>query len=401
MKILSFGLALLCIGAYASTCTLDPEPLIDLNPAPFLLSTKMEVGPDGKIYFNTNLGIILRTDNASNLELVGVVGNYPAPQEDPLAAFTPGITFDEDGNVYVVNSAGVYTINASELANGAVPLAGGAADIYTVLGNPASGVVRASLLVANAGYAFGLGITSDRNGNLYVVDILLGNIFKVSIANPSLQLWASGNIPKYCPIQSVDVRTSVNPLGSGFGLTDITIDPSGDWLYFGTQEGRGTDCEKSTTGVYKIRIKEDGQAGGLDKLADYGIYAMNGISFDVAQDRIVTSAPWFNFSNGVTGGPNFEFSDRGTDDVQTAGGVWYLTRNDDVWTSHEVIIDESVGTVVDAVSGSAVGSGYPNKFYVSDGGFDALPVWTFPDPMGTTIYPGKAPHAAIRSITCV
>ena len=108
----------------------------------------------------------------------------------------------------------------------------------------------------------------------------------------------------------------------------MVISPDNKYLYFGTQEGRGFDGKKSTTGVYRLRIKKDGSAGKLQKIADFGEYAMNGISFDLENNRIIVVSPFIRFYNGVTFGPNFDFSDRGTKDVQTAGGVWVIYIND-------------------------------------------------------------------------
>ena len=352
--------------------TTQIDPLIafeDTGPETRIHPTKMAVGPDGKIYFNSSAAVVYRVDELGTLEQVSVLPNAGG---DPDDDFTIGISFDPAGNLYTVNNTGVYRIRAQDLLAG-VPA-------------PAD-----KIAYLPADLQFAMGLVADRIGHLYLSDILGGAIYKININSGTVIKWFSDPA-----LVAPNVLPSNNLFGIGFGLTDLAIDSRGRNLYFGTQE---------THRIYRLGIDRNGAPGTLEELAHIPELAFNGISFDMTSQKIYLSVPWENFENGIQ---------LPTDKVKVAGSIWSIDlkdlRRDGVATPEVVIRDIDLGTAVDVVRVSNFGSApeNANKLYISDGSFDTF-FWPNGDPNGTPFPPDASPepgfpfpqniyHGAIRVV---
>ena len=334
--------------------------------------TKMAIGKDRKIYFNSSLATVYRVDEAGVLEKVSVLPNAGGIPDDD---FTIGITFDRAGNLFVSNITGVYMLSARDLRP-------------ETLEQPVASV---KVVDIPAELLFPMGLVADSRGNLYLCDIFGGAIFKIDVDEGHIAPWFSD--PE---LLAPDVLPSNNLFGIGFGLTDIAIGNRGKYLYFGTQE---------THKVYRLGINPDGSAGALEELAHLPSLAFNGISFDMVAKKIYLAVPWEHFENGIQ---------TDTDPVEIGGSIWTIDvrqlENDGVATPVELIRDVGLGTAVDVVSGFNFGVSpeQAHRLYVSDGSFDTF-FWPNGDPDGTPFPPDATPepgvpfptntyHAAIRML---
>ena len=244
--------------------------------------TKMAVGKDGKIYFNTSLAVVYRVDVNGVLEEVSVLPNAGGIPDDD---FTIGITFDKRGDLYVSNVTGIYRISKKDLKP-------------PMLAQP---VPNTKIADIPAGLEFPMGLIADKKGNLYVADILGGAIYKVDIGTgQGAHFFSSPEL--LAPM----VFPSNNLFGVGFGLTDLTIDTEGKYLYFGTQESHK---------IFRLGIQPDGTAGQLEELAHIPNLAFNGISFDKRSKTVFLSVPWVNFENGIQ---------LPTNKVAISGSIWAI-----------------------------------------------------------------------------
>ncbi len=359
--------------AWGQMLAVQGMPLIafeDTGVATRIHSTKIAVGPDRKLYFNTALATVYRVDDDCVLEVVSVLPNAGGIPDDD---FTVGITFDQQGELYVSNTTGVYLIRATDLQP-------------DVLEQPVANLKIADI---PARLQFPMGLVADAQGHLYLSDIFGGSIYKIDIATDEVMRWFSA-----AALLAPNVLPSNNMFGIGFGLTDLAIDPEGVYLYFGTQE---------THRIHRLPINPDGAPGQLEDLAHVPSLAFNGISFDMAARKIYLAVPWVNFESGIQ---------IATHPVEIAGSIWAIDiaqmEAEGVATPVELIRDIDLGTVVDVVGGAAFGQegAHTNRLYVSDGSFDTF-FWPNGDPNGTPFpldatpeagfpFPPHPYHAAIR-----
>ncbi len=333
-------------------------PLIefeDTGSATRIHPTKMTIGKDQKIYFNSSTAIVYRIDEKGELEQVSVLPNAGGIPDDD---FTIGITFDKRGNLYVSNNTGIYLISKN--------------DLRAELPAPNTKIADIPADLQSA-----MGLIADKKGNLYLSDIFGGAIYKIDIDKGEAVKWFSDPA-----LLAPNVLPSNNLFGIGFGLTDLAIDQRGKYLYFGTQE---------THKIYRLRINRDGSAGELEELAHVPNLAFNGISFDSVRNKIYLSVPWENFENGIQ---------VDSDKVEVAGSIWAIDikqlKKDDSATPVELIRDINLGTAVDVVSGFKFGVGRKNakKLYISDGSFDTF-FWLNGDPNGTPFPPDENPEPGV------
>ncbi len=333
--------------------------------------TKMAIGKDRKIYFNSSLAVVYRVDEEGTLEEVSVLPNAGGIPDDD---FTIGITFDRPGNLYVSNMTGIYKISARALRR-------------RTLEQPVAATKIADI---PADLLFPMGLVADRRGHLYLSDIFGGAIFKIDIDTGQATSWFSDPA-----LAAPVVVPSDNLFGIGFGITDIAIGNRGRYLYFGTQE---------THRIYRLGINRDGSAGALEELAHLPNLAFNGVSFDMVGKKVYLSVPWEFFENGIQ---------TLTNPVEVAGSIWMIDvrqlQRNGFATPVELIRDVDVGTAVDVVSGFDFGMGpeHADRLYVSDGSFDTF-FWLNGDPGGTPLpdptpeggipFPSNTYHGAIRTL---
>ena len=125
-----------------------------------------------------------------------------------------------------------------------------------------------------SGFKLPNGIVVDRNGNLFVTDLIAGTVSKVTLAG-SVSLFASGPLLAPAPIPGA---------GLTLGTNDLTFDKKQSALYV-TNVGQGT--------IVKITIGKDGNAGAITKFAT--VPTPDGIAFDKTGKLFVTSP----FTNSV------------------------------------------------------------------------------------------------------
>jgi len=342
----------------------------DTGPFTRIHSTKMAIGKDRKIYFNSSAAIVYRVDEDGALETVSVLPNAGGIPDDD---FTIGITFDRRGDLFVSNVTGVYKISRHDL-------------VPDVLAGPVASTKIASI---PPGLIFPMGLTDGKRDNLYLGDILGGAIYEVDTSTGDVQLWFS-DPALLAPV----VLPSNNLFGFGFGLTDLASDGEGNYLYFGTQE---------THRIYRLGIDNDGSAGALEELAHVPHLAFNGVSFDRVTKEVYLSVPWEKFENGI----------QSSDPVTIGGSIWVIDvkqlERDGFATPVKLIDDDAIGSAVDAVRGTRFGqNGNGDRLYVSDASLDRF-FWPNGDPDGTPFppdsnpeagfpFPGNVYHAAIRVI---
>ncbi len=334
--------------------------------------TKMTMGPDRKIYFNSSLASVYRVDEDGFLEVVSILPNAGGIPDDD---FTIGITFDTVGNLFVSNTTGVYRISKRDLRP-------------SLLSEP---VPSKKVVDIPPELLFPMGLVADARGDLYLADIFGGAIFKIDVRRKEILPWFSDPA-----LLAPEIVPSNNLFGIGFGVTDITIGNGGKHLYFGTQE---------THRIYRLGIDPEGNAGELEELAHIPNLAFNGISFDRVAKKIYLAVPWEHFENGI------QVSE---DPVEIGGSIWMIDVRQleatGIANPVEILKDVSLGTPVDVVSGFRFGSAprHASRLFVSDGSFDTsfwpngdpngTPLPLDPDPEGGVPFPANPYHGAIRMI---
>lgn len=387
LSCLVFALFLQSFSAFGDKPKLKSKPLVDLEdfaqnlgqPPGSFHPSKMDVGPDGKIYFNNAIqNTTYRVDDKGNLERVATYGGHPVFGP----GFLLGLQFDAEGNLYVVNLGGLWKVDAGDIPpgpNNTVPFdASGAGPLFAV---------PAPVLPMSVG--------TDNQGHAYVSDMVGGRIFKVKRsddpagnvagdpgdgADPT-GLWADNDEYPLLGIPDSNNFLKGFPLcgdNCGFGVVEVMPGPNGQWLYYTNHEGNA---------IRRIEIRAvDGSAGQGEDLGEVPPSALNGAYLDPVENRIIAGSPFTNFEFGFSG-------------AVAAGTLFVLDLNDldsEIQPLVEMQLKDGKGAVaVDAVSGRDVGSGHPKLLYVLDGSFDTL-LW--PGDPSAVPDPFRAPHAAIRVI---
>lgn len=360
------------------TGTLLPNPLIDLEdptqnlgqPAGSFHPSKMDVGPDGKVYFNNAVqNTTYRVDENGVLEQVAIYGgDGGAPCGSP--GFLLGLQFDSDGNLYAVNCEGLWKVNAADIpAPGAGPFDASGGLLFDI---------------PDGDTMLPMSVGTDNEGHAYVSDMVAGKIYKVNTSDGSpgagadaTGLWADNDEYPLLGIPDSNNFLKGFPLcgaNCGFGVVEVMPDQKGKNLYYTNHEGNA---------IYRIKIKNNGSAGQVKKLDDVPPFALNGAYLDPVEDLIIAGSPFTNFDFGFSG-------------AVASGTLFVLDLQDPkIRTLTEVQLSDGKGAVsVDAVSGRDVGSGHPDLLYILDGSFDTL---NWP-PTGMKPDPFRASHAAIRVI---
>lgn len=353
------------------TSGVQGPPLVefpDTGPFTRIHPTKMAIGKDRKIYFNSSAAIVYRVDEDGTLETVTVLPNAGGIPDDD---FTIGITFDRRGDLFVSNATGVFKISRRDLRP-------------DVLAGP---VPNTKIADIPPDLLFAMGLTAGKRGNLYLSDIFGGAIYEIDKRTGDVELWFSDPA-----LLAPNVVPSDNLFGFGFGITDITIDGKGKYLYFGTQE---------THRIYRLGINRDGSAGALEELAHVPQLAFNGVSFDRVTKEVYLSVPWEKFENGI----------QTPDPVTVGGSIWVIDvkklKRDGFATPVKLIDDDAVGAAVDVVRGTKFGHGNRDRLYVTDSSLDTF-FWLNGDPNGTPLpdptpeagfpFPQNVYHGAVRVI---
>jgi len=327
---------------------------IDLDVFGEVHPAKMDIGPDGKLYFTGG------TD--SKAYRGDIEGNFENFAEITTGAgFTLGCQFDKDGNYYMVNGAGVYMVSSASIMDATATLP-----------------IEPEMFYAwTTGLAIPMSIDIDNNtGMAYVTDMGLGEIWRIDTATREGSVWASSNQPGYELLYGDP--NSTNFLGVPFGAVEVMVDGDSNWLYFSAHE-------RNYFG--RIKIMENGDAGVLQVLAIVkDRAALNGAFLDVRNNKFYGATPFLNFHNGVEREPK-----------ATRGGEIWMLDLDDVdengngGEAVRVWKDLDYGTLTDVITG--YGFGDEEDLYLLDGSFDTL-TW----PTGVVPDPDAPYHGAVRKL---
>lgn len=333
----------------------DPLVEIDLDVSGEVHPAKMDIGPDGMLYFTGGTDSkAYRVDLEGNLENVAEITTG--------AGFTLGCQFDSAGNFYMVNGAGVYMISAAtfSLEENNLPIEPEIFYEWTT------------------GPAIPMSIDVDNNsGQAYVSDMGKGEIWKIDTTTREGAIWASSSDEGYELL--LGMEDSTNFLGVAFGVVEVMVDGNSDWLYFSAHE-------RNFFG--RIKIMNDGTAGDLqvlDTVEDRA--ALNGAFLDVRNNKLYGATPFLNFHNGLDREPE-----------ATRGGELWMLDLDDVdedgngGKAVRILKDLGYGTLTDVITG--YGFGEEKDLYLLDGSFDTL-TW----PTGVIPDPDAAYHGAVRKLT--
>lgn len=334
--------------------TAAPLLEIDLDVFGEVHPAKMDIGPDGKLYFTGGTDSkAYRGDIDGNFEMFAEITTG--------AGFTLGSQFDAAGNYYMVNGAGVYKVPAAQVMEESPALPFEPEVFYPWTTSP----------------AIPMSIDVDNNtGRAYVSDMGKGEIWCIDTATGEGKIWASSTEEGYEMLYGE--TDSTNFLGVPFGVVEVMVDGSSDWLYFSAHE-------RNFFG--RIKMEDDGSAGELQVLATVDDRAaINGAFLDVRGNKLYGATPFLNFHNGM---------ERET--KATRGGEIWMLDLDDVdeegngGTPVKILSDLSYGTLTDVITG--YGFGEEKDLYLLDGSFDTLtwPTGVLPDP--------SAPyHGAVRKL---
>jgi hypothetical protein len=327
---------------------------IDLDVFGEVHPAKMDIGPDGKLYFTGGTDSkAYRGDIEGNFEIFAEITTG--------AGFTLGCQFDSDGNYYIVNGAGVYMVPATSImdTDAVLPLEPEMFYEWTT------------------GPAIPMSIDVDINKDMaYVTDMGKGEIWRIDIATREGAIWASSKQAEYELL--FGETDSTNFLGVPFGVVEVMVDGGSNWLYFSAHE-------RNYFG--RIKIMENGDAGDLQVLATVeNRAALDGAFLDVRNNKLYAVAPFLNFHNGIEREPK----------ATRGGEIWMLDLDDvdeDGNGGEAVRIwqDLDCGTPTDIITG--YGFGDEEDLYLLDGSFDTLswPTGVIPDP--------NAPyHGAVRKL---
>jgi DNA-binding beta-propeller fold protein YncE len=132
--------------------------------------------------------------------------------------------------------------------------------------NPVTGVVT----TLATGFKLPNGLAINKQGNLFVTDLLAGTVSKVT-PKGSVSIFASG--PLLVPV-------FIPAIGLSLGPNDLVFGDDGEALYV-SNIGKGT--------VVRIEIGEDGNAGAMANFAT-GIRGPDGMAFDGGGNLYVTAS---------------------------------------------------------------------------------------------------------------
>ena len=332
-----------------------PEPLIDLQairPEGFHPS-KMDIGPDRKIYFNNSVdNTTYRVDEYGTLEAVATYGDG---RECPFMfpGFLLGLQFDDRGNMYAVNLCGLWKVPADD-----IPPDGNGANVEDAF--DASN--NRFFPIREPAVPQGLGI---RGRDAYIADMVGGKIYKVDLrtGQPGAGadadgVWADND--RYPLLGKPDSNNFLTgfvtcPNGRcGFGSVEPMPGPKGRWLYYTNHEDNA---------IYRIRIRKSGRAGVVQKIDAVEPFALNGAYLDPIEKVIYAGSPFTNFPQGFDG-------------AFPAGTIFVLDRlkrNAKIRPLALMLLKDDLPAVpVDAISGRKFGSGNRRNLYVLDGSFDTL-----------------------------
>ncbi len=192
------------------------------------------------------------------------------------------LVFDEDGTL-------AQTITVPGLPEVGQLAFAGDTTLFAVAGNLTAGkgaVVRVNLdsgtvTTVATGFKLPNGLAVDREGNLFVTDLLAGTVSKVT-TDGTVSVFASGLLlaPALLP-----------QIGLQLGPNDLAFDKKGTALYV-TNVGQGT--------VVKVEVREDGSAGTITDFAT--VPTPDGVAFDIKGNLYVTSpftnTVWLVAGNG-------------------------------------------------------------------------------------------------------
>jgi len=334
--------------------TTDPIFKIDLDVFGEVHPAKMDIGPDGKLYFTGGTDSrAYRGDIAGDLEMFAEITTG--------AGFTLGCQFDSAGNYYMVNGRGVYVVLAKDILdeNSSLPLE--PLLFYEWTTSP----------------AIPMSIDIDNNsGKAYVSDMGKGEIWKIDTTTGEGAVWASSTQEGYEML--FGDPDSTNFLRVPFGVVEVMVDGDSNWLYFSAHE-------RNFFG--RIKISANGDAGELQVLATVDDRAaINGAFLDVRNNKLYGATPFLNFHNGLEREPK-----------ATRGGEIWMLDLDDVdengngGEAVSILKDLSYGTLTDIITG--YGFGEEKDLYLLDGSFDTL-TW----PTGVVPDPNAPYHGAVRKL---
>ena len=328
---------------------------------------KMNIGPDNLLYFTggTN-NRAYRVDVDGNTE---VFAELPV---DIAIGFTLGCQFDAAGNYYMVNGKGVFRVPADQVTGSDTVLPVIPELFFEWPTDPETAVFIPMV------------IDIDTNNNVaYVSDMGRGDIWKIDLDTGVGAVWVSsqdGKDAEYGLLKGYD--DSTNFLGVPFGLCEVMVDATSEWLYFSAHE-------RNYFG--RIKIEPNGDAGAFQMLDEVeGNAALNGAFLDKVNNKLYGAAPFLNFENGVERNPK---STRG-------GEIWMLDLDDvaeDGSGGKAVRIlsnPDAYGTLTDVITGYGFKGANDCDLYMLDGSFDTLE-W----PTGVIPDPDAAYHAAVRKFT--
>jgi len=331
-------------------------PLLEISLDEFgeVHPAKMDIGPDGLLYFTGGTDSrAYRVDKDGNAEMfVEIIDG---------AGFTLGCQFDDEGNYYMVNGRGVYMVTGDDINDKSLPLP----------------IVPELFFEWPEALAIPMSIDVDNNsGMAYVSDMGNGNIWIIDTESGVGEKWVSSSEPGYELL--FGEADSTNFLGVPFGVVEVMVDKNSDWLYFSNHE---------LNYFGRVKILADGSPGELQVLDTVlNRAALNGAFLDTRNNKLYGATPFLNFHNGVAREP-----------VATRGGEIWMIDLDDIDENGEggkaelVVQDLELGTVTDIITG--YGFGEESDIYLLDGSFDTL-VW----PTGVLPDPDAPYHGAVRKV---
>jgi sugar lactone lactonase YvrE len=259
MKIGGFVLATLMAFAPAAhsghapqTTSAAPALVVSFDPALGQLPESIAEDPAGNLYVSI-ANTVVKVDTAS---AVSTFATLPIS----AAAFATGVKLGPDGFLYVASAAFDPTLAASFVWRLSLDTA----------------AVEQVAALDPAGFPNDLAFDDD--GNIYVTDPFLGQVWKID---------GSGEATVWLSDPAFDGNPSAPALGAPFGVDGIAFDRNKRHLYFGNLDF-GT--------ILRVRLASDGSPGDLELFAeDARLVGADGIAFDRAgtlfvavnaQDRI-------------------------------------------------------------------------------------------------------------------
>ncbi len=246
---------------------LGAEGLATVGDGFFYVGTFSFTAPDGKILVYDNLGSIVKTITVPGLPQVGQVAFL---DKHTLFAVAGNIGTGQGALVRVNRHTGDVAIVA-------------------------------------VGFKLPNGLAIDKQGNMFVTDLLTGIVSKVTPSG-SVSVFASGSLlaPAFLP-----------QVGLSLGTNDLTFDKGGDALYV-------TDVGLST--VVRIQLTNDGGAGAITNFAH--VPTPDGVAFD-EEGRLYVTSPFTNSVWIVSGdGTAVQLAlDTSHDSLNNPSNVAFVGRN--------------------------------------------------------------------------